>query len=334
MHIAEGIITGMPAVASTAVALGLAGIGAQKMNAFVADHPQKKTLLGMAGAFIFFLSLIPLPAFNGTCSHPCGTPLAGILLGPWIGITLATLSLILQAAFFGHGGFSTLGVNVLALGVAGAGSAWLAFQCARKCGLSIWTAGALGGLIGDVLTYIVSGFILALTLAHAPQHKMTLLQYLLAIYGAYLPVQGPIAIGEMFLTGYALHYIHQQRPEVLESLRVIAPRTVLVGASFVLFLLAITHGALPAQAADVQHTPPTVSHFQGMDDAVNGRMARDAGIPVHPPLFDTQKYGDLWNTLLLLGGGAAGFIIGRSWHLLFPRKGTTPVASPSHPAKD
>ena len=44
-----------------------------------------------------------------------GEVVAGILLGPWVGIALTGLSLLLQAAFFAHGGFSTWGANVITL---------------------------------------------------------------------------------------------------------------------------------------------------------------------------------------------------------------------------
>ena len=113
MHISEGIITGVPAAAYTAVGLALMGWGARPMKKFVAKFPDKKALIGMGGALIFFVSLIPLPAFTGTCSHPCGTPLVAILLGPSIAIALAGIALLMQAAFFAHGGFSTWGANVL-----------------------------------------------------------------------------------------------------------------------------------------------------------------------------------------------------------------------------
>ena len=119
MHITEGIITGVPAAAYTAVGLTFMGWGARAMKKFAAKFPEKKALIGMGGALIFFVSLIPLPAFTGTCSHPCGTPLIAILLGPSITIALAGIALLLQAAFFAHGGFSTWGANVLTLGLIG-----------------------------------------------------------------------------------------------------------------------------------------------------------------------------------------------------------------------
>src|ERR1035437_2680863 len=220
MHISEGIITGLPAAIYTAAALCLMGGGARSMRRFTDAHPEKKPLLGMAGAFIFFVSLIPIPSFAGTCSHPCGSPLAGILLGPWIGIALTGLSLFLQAAFFAHGGFSTWGANLISLGLGGAFGGWLTFRIARRAGCPLWLAGALGGLVGDVLTYLLAGLSLSAALINAPTPKFTFAGYLAAIYAAYLPIQGPIAIGEMLITGLALYYIHPQRPGILMSLKV------------------------------------------------------------------------------------------------------------------
>ena len=42
---------------------------------------------------------------------------------------------------------------------------------------------------------------------------------------AYLPVQLPIALGEMVVTGIAVRSIGRQRPEVLEALRVVSRAT-------------------------------------------------------------------------------------------------------------
>src|ERR1051326_3727983 len=85
MHIAEGILTGRSVVETTLAGGAVVAWGSVSMARFVKEHPSQKTLLGMAGAFIFLFSLFPIPAFNGTCSHPCGTPLVGMLLGSWQG---------------------------------------------------------------------------------------------------------------------------------------------------------------------------------------------------------------------------------------------------------
>jgi cobalt/nickel transport system permease protein len=324
MHISEGIITGLPAVGYTVVAIGLTAVGVQKMKAFIAENPEKKPLLAMGGAFIFLLSLIPIPAFTGTCSHPAGAPLAAILLGPWIALTLTAMSLFLQAAFFAHGGFSTWGANVITLGVGGAFCGWLAFKAARKAGLSLVISAGLGGLIGDLMTYATAGFSLSLVMAYGPNPQLSFSQYLMAIYAAYLPTQGPIAIGEMFLTGLLVGYVFKQRPEILQELRVVFSKAVIIFAVFIALSIPLADRVY----AEESIAPTTTSIIEpvaiteekggmaGMDEAVNEAMAEAAGLPARDPYINLEAMGDVWNAIMLLAGAICGFILGRYWHLL------------------
>ncbi len=331
MHIAEGILTGKTMAATTLAGVLVVAWGAAGMKKFVEQAPERKPLLGMAAAFIFLVSLIPLPAFTGTTSHPCGTPLAGILLGPSIAAGLACLALLLQAAFFAHGGFTSLGANTVTLGLLGAGAGWLAFRIGRGLGLPLWAAGALGGLLGDLAVYAGAGGMLSFHLAYfAAEPKFGLAGYMGAIYGAYLPTQGPIAVGEMLVTGWALHAIGTQRPEVLENLGVekSGQKTkALLGLLLALGLCASTSSALaqppaavPAGSSPTAAAQEAPSSFPGMDEAVNEKMAEEAGAPARDPFINTESMGDLWNTLLLAAGGLAGFILGRNWHQLFGKK--------------
>jgi cobalt/nickel transport system permease protein len=240
MHITEGIITGSAAVLYTAAAVGLVRLGVFKMKRFVREVPENKPLLGMGVAIIFFISLIPIPAFTGSCSHPSGTPLVAILLGPAIGFALTGASLLLQAAFFAHGGFGTWGANLLALGFCGCIFGWGAFRLARMLRLPLWAAGMAGGFIGNIMVYAASGLILGFALSDAPDPRYSLQGYLLVIYSAYLPTQLPIAVGEMLLTGLALHYANLQRPEVLAELGVTrASRRPLVGTRVGILVFAL-----------------------------------------------------------------------------------------------
>lgn len=330
MHITEGIITGYPAAAYTAGGLALMSWGTWRMKRFAARFPDKKALLGMGGALIFFVSLIPLPAFTGTCTHPCGVPLVAILLGPGIAVALAGISLLLQAAFFAHGGFSTWGANVMALGLAGAISGWLVFRGTRQLGAPLWLAGGAAGLVGDLMVYGAAGLILALTLSRAPEPQYSFAGYLAAIYAAYLPTQLPIALGEMLITGLAIHYAYKQRPEVLVDLGVVPRPAASMLQNLILILMLITGltlvaGLQPAHSASDPAAPPTAaaeeqSSFKGMDEAVNERLSELAGLKPREPYINLEGQGDLWNAALLLGGGICGFILGRWWHLLFSRQ--------------
>lgn len=337
MHISEGILTGPSFWATTVAGAAVMAWGISDMKRFAREQPERKPLLGMAGAFIFLVSLIPIPAYMGTCSHPCGTPLAGILLGPGIGAALSGFSLFLQALLFAHGGFATLGANILALGVGGAVGGWLFFKLGRKLGLPLLAAAALGGLMGDVLTYLISGCILGGHLALvAPQPQYSFAGYLAVILAAYLPVQGPIALAEMVVTGIAVRSISRQRPEVLEALGVVSRATVVL-----LLVLGMTAGfaGLPSEAraagpAAVETEGASKAakpgSYTGMDEKVNEAMAESAGAKPHDPYINLEDKGDIWNTMLLAGGGLAGFIIGRWWHLLFIRQKETSDA-PSRP---
>ncbi len=338
MHITEGIITGTSAVLYTGAGIALVGWGTSRMKKFANELPQKKPLLGMGGALIFFFSLIPIPAFTGTCTHPCGTPLVAILLGPFIGVALTGASLLLQAAFFAHGGFGTWGANVVALGLCGCACGWGAFRLARRLGLPLWAAGFAGGLIGDIAVYAASGFILATTLAKAPSPQYPFIGYLAAIYAAYLPTQLPIAVGEMLVTGLALQYAYNQRPEVLEDLGIVESshsvgKNKLVSIIFLLALTVYLYGAVPLDlaladssgngAVDLtaeKEADQEPVNFAGMDEAVNEKLAEAAGRPAKAPLINTEEMGDLWNLLLLSAGGICGFIVGRYWHILWGGK--------------
>lgn len=338
MHISEGILTGPSFWATTVAGAAVMAWGVRDMKRFIKEQPERKPLLGMAGAFIFLVSLIPIPAYMGTCSHPCGTPLAGILLGPGIGAALSGLSLLLQALLFAHGGFATLGANILSLGLGGAAGGWLFFKLGRKMGLPLLAAAGLGGLMGDILTYLISGSILGGHLAFfAPQPQYSFGGYLAVIMAAYLPVQLPIALGEMAVTGIAVRSIGRQRPEVLEAMRVVS-RSVLAMA--LLFGLTVGMPGLASEARASGTAPAagggslkggTPGTFTGMDEKVNEAMAEAAGAKPRDPYFNLEDKGDIWNAILLAGGGIAGFIIGRSWHLLFGRaREVTP--GPKHPA--
>lgn len=326
MHISEGILTGPSFWATTAAGAAVMAWGVRDMKRFIKEQPERKPLLGMAGAFIFLVSLIPIPAFMGTCSHPCGTPLAGILLGPGIGAALSGLSLLLQALLFAHGGFATLGANILSLGLGGAVGGWFFFKLGRKMGLPLLAAAGLGGLMGDILTYLISGSLLGGHLAFfAPQPQYSFAGYLAVIMAAYVPVQLPIALGEMVVTGIAVRSIGRQRPEVLAALRVVSrtalAMTLALGVTVCMLSLASEAMASSTAAAAEKGLPSgdRPGAYTGMDEKVNEAIAETAGAKPHDPYINLENKGDVWNAMLLAGGGLAGFIIGRGWHLLFGR---------------
>ena len=112
------------------------------------------TLVAMTGAAIFVISCMPIPVpFAGTCSHPCGTGLGALLIGPAATVVVASIALLFQALFLAHGGLTTLGANVVSMGVVGAFSAYGLFQLLRKARVPVFPAALAAGVISDWATY-------------------------------------------------------------------------------------------------------------------------------------------------------------------------------------
>lgn len=74
--------------------------------------PIYKPLLGMLGAAVTLVSILHIPIpFAGSSAHAVATPLAAILVGPYLAGLLGFIALIFQAVFFAHGGIFALGFS-------------------------------------------------------------------------------------------------------------------------------------------------------------------------------------------------------------------------------
>jgi len=78
--------------------------------------------------------------------------------------------------------------------------------------------------------------------------------------------------------------------------------------------------ARPVTEGDIAAKKSAPGRFVGMDQSVNVDLAEKAGAPAREPYINVEKWGDLWNLLLLLGGGACGFVIGRYWDHIWGRR--------------
>lgn len=220
MHLAEGVLPAEWCVAWAVPAAAVTAVGVKKLADRAKIVPSFKALAGLVGAFVFAVSLLPIPVpVAGSVSHPCGTPLAAIVLGPFVSVVLGAITLLFQALFFAHGGLSTWGANIMSEGVAGSFMGAGVFFLSRRAGLSLFAAGFLAGLLGDLAVYAVTALELSLGLFGVANvgHEWP------ALFGAFLPVQGPIAVGEALVTGGALAYVAKVRPDILIALRVMKP---------------------------------------------------------------------------------------------------------------
>ncbi len=218
MHIAEGILPLPWAVLWFAVALPFAALGLRRLKTLSRDDLSFKPLVGLMAAVVFIISCLPIPVPTaGTCSHPCGTAISGILLGPAISTLVAAAALLLQALFLSHGGLSTLGANVVSMGIAGSLAGYFTFRGLRAFKANLWLAGFMAGLCADWATYLATSAELAAGIRGASPF-LPLFSKLLV---AFIPTQLPLGILEGAMTAGMVVLLYRKRPDLLIKMRVI-----------------------------------------------------------------------------------------------------------------
>lgn len=219
MHLSDGILPGSWCVAWTAVALPFIAVAIHMLRRRERTDAFYKPFLAMVGASVFVISCMPVPVPTaGTCSHPCGTGLAAILIGPAMTVLITVVALVLQALLMAHGGVTTLGADVVSMGIAGGFVGWLVFRGARASGLSLFAAGFLAGVLSDWATYATTSIELALAL-HGTG-SVSAMFYTVVV--AFIPTQLPLGLLEGALTGGALVFLHERRTDILQRLKVTA----------------------------------------------------------------------------------------------------------------
>ncbi|XXS72321.1 energy-coupling factor ABC transporter permease [Sorangium sp. So ce131] len=218
MHLAEGVLPLGWCAVWNAIALPFVAAALHALRQRTQRDAFYKPFVGLVAAAVFAISCMPVPVPTaGTCSHPCGTGLAAILIGPRMTVLVTVVALLLQALFLAHGGLTTLGADVASMGIAGAFAGYLAFRAAQRCGASLWVAGFLAGVTSDWATYATTALELALGLAGEGSVKTMFAGVALA----FVPTQLPLGLLEGVMTAGALVFLRTRRPDILERLRVV-----------------------------------------------------------------------------------------------------------------
>jgi len=194
MHLADGTLPPLHCVIYFAIVLPIVFYGIYKLRNNVREYGieyVKLFLLLMAIVFVLSGWHIPVPV-AGSCSHPCGTPLAGLILSIPEIFSMSFCVLILQA-LYGHGGFTTLGANTLSLALIPAVLSFLVRRVIIKMSKSPSRTAILfvSGVVGDLGVYLVTSIELALAWGHTLTNILHLIG---TIFMLYMPVQFPISL--------------------------------------------------------------------------------------------------------------------------------------------
>jgi cobalt/nickel transport system permease protein len=218
MHIAEGYLPPLHAVAWTVAAAPFVVHGARAVVRRVREDPDTKLLLGAAGAFAFVLSALKIPSVTGSSSHPTGTGLGAVLFRPPVMALLGTIVLVFQALLLAHGGITTLGANAFSLAVVGPWVAYGVFVLVRRVGGGLSVGVFLAAALADLATYCTTSVQLALAYPDATSGVIGAL----AKFGTIFAVtQVPLAVSEGLLTVLVVRLLVQVSPAELTRLGVL-----------------------------------------------------------------------------------------------------------------
>jgi cobalt/nickel transport system permease protein len=218
MHLTDGVLPASWCLTWTLVALPIVALAWRRYDTRRRHDACPTPLVAMVGAAVFAISCMPIPVPTvGTCSHPCGVGLAAILVGPSLTIILTLIALLLQALFLAHGGITTLGADVLSMGIVGGLTGWAVFRIARRAGVALWGAAFLAGLLSDWATYAATAMEIALGL-HGDRSAARLFALVVL---AFVPTQLPLGVLEGFMTAGALAFVRHRRPDLLVRLGIV-----------------------------------------------------------------------------------------------------------------
>lgn len=212
MHISEGILPFSWAAFWYAVSAPFLALGLRELAKRSQHDLSSKPLAGMVAAVVFVISCMPVPVpIAGTCSHPCGTGLAAILLGPLLGVVVAAVALLIQALFLAHGGLTSWGGNLFAMGVVGSLAGYTLFRIGRGLGLGLVASAFLAGLAADWGTYAATAGILAAGIRGSDPFLPLFGKIMLA----FVPTQLPLGIIEGAITAGMVSLLKKKRPDLL-----------------------------------------------------------------------------------------------------------------------
>ena len=213
MHIPDGFVPPQLCI----VGYGVSGLITWQCLRHINRHSdptaQMPKAAMLAAAFFVASSIqIPLPPAS---LHLVFSGLLGAVLGYYAFLAIL-IGLFFQALFLGHGGFSTLGLNAIIIGVpALAGHAifqlrrWLPPPPAFRYGISGFLAGAVGMILA--VTFFISLLIFTVPVGFdAATERAALLTLGIA--------HGPLVIVEGIFTALIVMFLQRTKPELLSGL--------------------------------------------------------------------------------------------------------------------
>jgi ABC-type Co2+ transport system, permease component len=206
MHIPDSFIPMSQAIIYWLIALPFVFMSLKWARKELDD--MKVPILAALAAGIFAIQALNIPIGMGTSGHMVGATLVAIIFGsPMAGVLVLTLVLLVQGFVFGDGGITTMGANILNMGVISGFVGYYTFVALRnKAGIK--GASFMGAWFG----LFISAIVCAVQMAIAGTFP---LMAGLATMGLYHLIIG--FVGEGLITAVVITAIEKSRPDLLDS---------------------------------------------------------------------------------------------------------------------
>lgn len=213
MHIAEGYLTLNWVIFYFILAAPFIVLSIIELRKLIKKNHDIKMLLALMAAYVFMMSALKLPSVTGSSSHPTGTGLGAIVFGPIIMVIISVVVLLFQAILLAHGGLTTLGANVLSMGIIGPLVAYFVYKLLKKKNLSV--AIFAGCALGNLATYVVTSIQLALAY---PSSVGGFIESAIKFMSVFAITQIPLAIVEGIVSVVIYDFVKKHCREELQQL--------------------------------------------------------------------------------------------------------------------
>jgi cobalt/nickel transport system permease protein len=209
MHIPDGFVSGPINGATAVVSAAAVGFGLWRLKKEVKEREFTVPLLAMTAAFVFAAQMLNFPIGGGTSGHFLGAVTAAALLGPWSSCLVLALVITIQGVFFGDGGISALGSNILNMGIIGATVGYFVMRLIRAF-LPSGRGGYLASAaIASWSCVVLASAVCALELALSGTSPARI------AFPAMVGTHALIGIGEAFIAVAVLSAVATARPDVI-----------------------------------------------------------------------------------------------------------------------
>jgi cobalt/nickel transport system permease protein len=210
MHIPDGYLTSYVFIPAFIITIIFWAICFRKVKLTEKQVP----IMGLLTALFFAAMMMNWPVVGGTTAHLLGGASMGLILGPAAGGISVTVILVLQAFLFGDGGLTTLGANVLNMGIIGVLVPCAIFLVLNKLvgtkGNKLYAIIFVSAFAGDLLAAVAAGTELGLS--------QPVFQYGLNVaIPAMAMNHSIIGVGEGLITMILVGTLLKLRPDILQQ---------------------------------------------------------------------------------------------------------------------